>query len=53
MAFSSVSVVSNSLRLRVARFTEDAGVVAGDIGAAAPASNEQTASCCGCCEVRA
>jgi Cu+-exporting ATPase len=31
----------------------DASVVPGEMGAAARASNEQTASCCGCCEVRA
>jgi copper chaperone len=31
----------------------DADVVPGEMAAAARASNEQTASCCGCCEVRA
>jgi hypothetical protein len=30
----------------------DADVVPGEMGAAVRASNEQTASCCGCCEVR-
>lgn len=31
----------------------EAAVAAPDIGAAAPASKEQAAACCGCCEVRA
>ncbi len=49
MAFSSVSVVANSLRLRTIRLGRDAD----DIPVATPASKQQAPGCCGCCEVRA
>ena len=54
MAFSSVSVVANSLRLNRATLAREAPAVAADIVPVAAASNEQAArATCGCCEVRA
>ncbi len=54
MAFSSVSVVANSLRLNRATLARVTPAVAADIVPVAAASNEQAArATCGCCEVRA
>jgi P-type Cu+ transporter len=53
MAFSSVSVVANSLRLNAVTLIREASAVSGDIPPAGSASKGQAGACGGCCEVRA